>query len=108
MAAEAHPNDIMALEQYGTLAGLREKYEDAAKVFRTLADLDPNSAEYPRAAGDFFLRNKEFADAIAEYERTVERDATDAETWERLADLYHNEGMTDKEAAAKKKIEELK
>jgi len=108
IAVDAYPEDVMALEQYGTIAGLKGKYDDAATAFRKLTDLTPSSAEYPRAAGDFYLRQKQFADAIAMYEATVQRDPRDAETWERLADLYHNEGQTQKETEAKNKVEELK
>lgn len=107
-AVEANPDDVTALEQYGTLTGLRGNNDAAAATFRKLADLTPSSAEYPRAAGDFYLRQKQFTDAIAMYETTVERDPRDVETWQRLADLYHNEGETQKEAEAKKKIAEFK
>jgi Flp pilus assembly protein TadD len=106
--ADAYPDDIDALEQYGTIVGLKSMYEEASAVFRKLADLDTTNSEYPRAAGDFFLRSQKFDEAIAQYERTVERDPNDAETWERLADLYDNKGATEKAAAAKKKIDELK
>lgn len=105
--ADAHPDNIEALEQYGTIVGLKSMYEEAATVFRKLADLDNTSPEYPRAAGDFFLRNQKFDDAIVEYERTVTRDPGDIETWKRLADLYDNKGATQKAAAAKKKVDEL-
>ena len=107
-AVDANPDNIDALEQYGTIVGLKSMYDEAATVFRKLADLDNASPDYPRAAGDFFLRDQKFDDAIMEYERTVERDPGDVETWERLADLYENKGQTQKATAAKQKIAELK
>lgn len=107
-AVTAHPDNIPALEQYGTIAGLKGKYDRAAETFSRLAELRPSSAEYARAAGDFYLRQKQFSDALAMYEKTVERDPGDAETWERLVDLYHNEGKAQKEVEAKKKLEGLK
>ncbi|UCG62984.1 MAG: tetratricopeptide repeat protein [Candidatus Zixiibacteriota bacterium] len=107
-AAENYPDDIESLEQYATITGLKSLNAEAAAAFRKLADLETSSAEYSRAAGDFYLRDQKFDEAIIEYERTVERDPGDAETWQRLADLYDNAGDTEKAAAAKKKIEELK
>ncbi len=107
-AVENYPDDIESLEQYATIVGLRSMYAEAAVTFRKLADLEPSSAEYARAAGDFYLRNQKFDDAIVEYERTVQRDPGDKDTWERLADLYDNNGDTQKATAAKKKVEELK
>jgi len=107
-AAETSPDNIMALEQYGTIAGLKGKYAAAAESFSKLTELNTSNSEYPRAAGDFYLRLKQFDKATAMYEATVDRNPADAEVWEQLADLYHNDGNTQKETAARKKIEELK
>ncbi len=107
-AAEAHPEDISALEQYGTVAALTNKYEEAAGAFGKLAELDPTRAEYSRSVGDFQLRMKQFDLAIVAYEKTVEVDPGDVETWERLKSLYHEQGQSQKEAEADKKLKSLK
>ncbi|UCD64368.1 MAG: tetratricopeptide repeat protein, partial [Candidatus Zixiibacteriota bacterium] len=105
---DAHPDDVLALEQYGTITGLREKYPEAAGAFKKLAELEPDRSEYWRAYGDFSLRLKDFDEAITAYERTVELEPDDAETWDRLAGLYKEKGMTQKEQQATQKYNELK
>lgn len=107
-AVEAHPDDLQALEQYGTVTALTEDYNEAAKSFGRLAELKPERSEYWRSWGDFSVRLKDFDNAIVAYEKTVELDPQDAETWDRLASLYKEKGMAEKQKAAAAKVKALR
>ena len=106
-AANAHPEDISALEQFGTVAALTNRYEEASGAFGKLTELVPTNSEYPRSVGDFQLRLKQFDQAITAYEKTVAIDPGDVETWERLVSLYHEQGQPQKKAEAEKKLKSL-
>lgn len=107
-AVTAHPEDVPALEQYGTVTALTEDYQEAARTFGKLAQLKPERSEYWRSWGDFSVRLQDFDEAITAYEKTVELDPEDVETWDRLKSLYHEKGMTEKEKAADAKVKALR
>ncbi|MEW6412460.1 MAG: tetratricopeptide repeat protein [Candidatus Zixiibacteriota bacterium] len=106
-AVNCDSTNIMSWEQYGTIVAIRGQYENAARAFKKLTELDPGRAEYWRSLGDFDLRLKKFDDAIMAYEKTVEIDPGDKETWERLKSLYHEKGQSAKEAEVDKKLKSL-
>ena len=107
LAIESDPNDIMSLEQYGTIGTIRNKLNEAVMAFTKLTELNPNEVDYWRILGDCKLRMKEFEGAITAYEKVVSLEDNDKETWERLRDLYNQLGKKAKQAEADAKLKTL-
>jgi len=106
-AIDAQPDDIMALEQFGTIGTIRNKLDDAIFAFTKLTELEPNQADYWRILGDCNLRLKQFDAAVTSYEKVVSIEDTDKETWERLRDLYEQLGKKAKQTEVEKKLKNL-
>ncbi|MFQ5607419.1 MAG: tetratricopeptide repeat protein, partial [Candidatus Zixiibacteriota bacterium] len=57
--------------------------------------------------GENYIRLGKFKEAITPFEKLAELDATDPAVWERLVELYKNNGMSDKAKRASSKLAEL-
>lgn len=104
---ELKPDDILALEQYGTIAALRGNFADAAQTFKKLTDLEPNNSLYWSYLGDCYISDKKFKEAAESYERVVQLKENDRDTWERLSSLYNELKMPDKKKEADAKVKSL-
>ncbi len=107
-AFQSDPNDEFVADMYGLVSSLRQKYEDAAEGYAQLCAIRPDNAEYWTYLGDTQIRLSRFDEAIKSYEKSVELDPNKVGVWEKLAELYQNQKMKQKEAAARKKIAEMK
>lgn len=105
--AELNPEDLLALEQYGTISYIRGNFENAVAPFARLTELEPQEADYWKYLGDCNLNLRKFNEAIAAYEKVTELEPNDLEIWESLKDLYFEVGNKEKQAEADKKIKSL-
>lgn len=104
---ELKPDDLLALEQYGTISALRGNFEDAAMSFSKLTELLPEEVDYWKYLGDCNINLGQFEGAISAYEKVVEIDPGDVEIWKSLKDLYFEIGDKAKQTDAEKKIKSL-
>ncbi|MEM6793302.1 MAG: tetratricopeptide repeat protein, partial [Acidobacteriota bacterium] len=74
-----NPNDTNTLNRVGDLYARLEKYDEAVKLFTQIAE------KYTRDG--FFLK------AIAIYKKIIKLDPTALAVYERLAELYHRQGL---------------
>ena len=74
-----NPQDINVLNRVGDLYARIQKYEDAVKLFTQIAEQYTDEG--------FFVK------AIAIYKKIIKLDPTQLEVYERLAELYHRQGL---------------
>ncbi|MEM1180142.1 MAG: tetratricopeptide repeat protein, partial [Acidobacteriota bacterium] len=74
-----NPSDINTLNRVGDLYARLERYDEAVKLFTQIAE------KYTRDG--FFLK------AIAIYKKIIKLDPTALAVYERLAELYHRQGL---------------
>ena len=101
-------NNASVVEDYALAAALTDNYDQAAVAFGKLVELKPDDAKGWVSLGDVNLYLKKFPDAIKAYEKAVELQPDRKDIWQQLVDLYENEGMAKKKAAAQKKLQALK
>lgn len=102
------PTDEFVADMYALVSALRGQFDDAAEGYLKLTELAPDNPDYWTYLGDIRLRQNRLSETIAAYEKAVELRPNEAEIWRNLVDLYHDQGMTQKEAEAKKKLQALK
>ncbi|MGO9136412.1 MAG: tetratricopeptide repeat protein [Syntrophales bacterium] len=106
-AAAAQPDDIALLNDLGDAYLKVGKAGESVRVFRKMAEMEPDaSATYCRL-GDALVQAGDLDDAEAAYRRAVEIDPSEAGNfYNRLANVYCNEGHDEKaESAFRKCIE---
>ncbi|MEM9558246.1 MAG: tetratricopeptide repeat protein [Acidobacteriota bacterium] len=74
-----NPNDINTLNRVGDLYARLERYDEAVRLFSQIAE------QYTRDG--FFVK------AIAIYKKIIKLDPTALTVYERLAELYHKQGL---------------
>jgi tetratricopeptide (TPR) repeat protein len=93
--------------EYGLMAAILEKYDEAKVAFLRATELCPSDAEQWVSLGDCNLALKDWPGAIAAYERVVELRPDNKPVWERLGDLYQQVGNSTKRAEVLKKLETM-
>lgn len=76
---DKHPNDVNTLNRLGDLYARVQRYDEAVKLFERIAGGYTDDG--------FFVK------AIAIYKKIIKLDPTRLEIYERLADLYHKQGL---------------
>jgi pilus assembly protein FimV len=76
---DKHPNDVNTLNRLGDLYARVQRYDEAVGLFE-------------RIAGNY-TDDGFFVKAIAIYKKIIKLDPTRLEIYERLADLYHKQGL---------------
>ena len=76
---DKHPNDVNTLNRLGDLYARVQRYDEAVSLFERLAGGYTDDG--------FFVK------AIAIYKKIIKLDPTRLEIYERLADLYHKQGL---------------
>jgi tetratricopeptide (TPR) repeat protein len=74
-----HPNDATTLNRVGDLYARIERFEEAVRFFTQIAEN--------------YTRDGFFVKAIAIYKKIIKLDPTRLEVYERLAELYHRQGL---------------
>jgi len=101
------PDDALAAEEYGIIAALLKKLDEAALAFGRATELDPSNVDNWTSLGDMNLGLKDFEKAARAYEKVVELTPDDKNIWEYLRDLYHELGEKKNEANAVEKLKSL-
>ncbi|MFH1688283.1 MAG: tetratricopeptide repeat protein [bacterium] len=103
-AFDINPDDEFNTGMYALVSAITMNFEDAAVAFQKMTELEPENAENFISLGDCNLNLKRFEQAIAAYEKVVELKPNKKEIWQQLADLYHQQNMSAKEAEARKHL----
>lgn len=103
----ADSTDANSIEFYAITSTLSGDFEQAAWAWEKLTRIYPEDRSYWKYLGENFIRLRKFKDAIAPFEKTVELDDTDIDTWDRLIGLYSSNNMSGKAKKARAKVAEL-
>ena len=104
---ELLPDSVDAAEELGITSYLIQDWETAATAFKRVTELTPDIAGHWTTLGDCYIQLADFTGAIDAYEHVLALESDDKQVLERLKDLYHSEGMTDKENEVIQKLESL-
>lgn len=90
--------DVSTAENFGLIAFVQGKYDLAIRVYSQLTSIEPTNHDAWLTLGDAYIQKKQFAEAIAPYEKVIELDPSNREIVERLIEL-HKEAKHPQEAA---------
>lgn len=100
--------DQDALKRLGLLYLLSQQNDKAVESFTRLNALAPCDIDALDYLGRTYIQMAKFKEAIGTYEKLVECDRGNVESWERLEELYRYNGMPEKADQAKATVEELR
>jgi tetratricopeptide (TPR) repeat protein len=82
-AAQLNPKDPNVLDYRGRAHSLV-----AQESYRALTALDPDSWRVHRALGEVYSESRDWQNAVAEYQKAIERQPNDSDLYEALGDSY--------------------
>jgi len=106
-AFDLRPDNKEAAQEYGVVCYVVGHFEDAARAFKKISELDPDDTDNWMSLGDCYLSTKLFTDAAVAYEKVIESEPSNKEILERLSALYLETGQKDKKKQVDQKLESL-
>jgi len=89
-AAALNPKDPNVLDYRGRAHSLV-----AQESYRALTALDPDSWRVHRALGEIYSESRQWENAIAEYQKAIEKQPNNSDLYEELGDGYQRLGKSD-------------
>ena len=106
-AFELSADDAAVASEYGLMAAILQKYEEAKIAFTRATQLAPQEVDYWVSLGDCNLTLRDWPGAAEAYEKVVEFRPDDKAVWERLADLYEASGNRTRRAEVLEKLKTM-
>jgi tetratricopeptide (TPR) repeat protein len=106
-AFELAPDSASIAAEYGLMAAILQKYEEAKVAFLRATQLAPQEVDNWTSLGDCNVSLRSWADAAAAYEHVVELAPDRKLVWERLKDLYEETGNSKRRAEIIQKLDTM-
>jgi Tetratricopeptide repeat len=106
-AFEADSTDEQSIKLFGIANMLKGDRNSATDAWLRLTALKPDNKSYWIYLAENYIALKDLKSAIPPYEKAVEIDASDADIWLRLIELYGPNGMKEKLKKAQAKYDAL-
>ena len=90
-SVKANPNDVLVKYDYGKLLSITKKYDESAKVFNNLIELDEKNPNYRYELG-LVLEQKNDSTAINQFLNVYELDRTHQKSIYKIAKYYLEKG----------------
>jgi tetratricopeptide (TPR) repeat protein len=107
-AVEIAPSSTRHHELFATYSAIRGRFDDAAKSYQKLSELNPNDPFSFIYLGECYINLRDWPNAIIALEKAVELDPNDKASWTSLSALYREVGDKTKAKEAYDKAEALK